>query len=148
MSSKIARVSRGTAVPAVFMVETPMHLTRRQQELLQLIQGHRPLISSDGRDVPVSLRVIATSSHDLERKVAAGNFREDLFSTLSVVTLRMPSLRERKEDIPALARYFWRIYSERFGWHLAAPGAQVIDRLLELIEPLVERLDRAFVGAR
>lgn len=113
----------------LFVDEVSESDAARQQELLQLIQGLRPLISSDGRDVPVSLRVIATSSHDLERKVAAGNFREDLFSTLSVVTLRMPSLRERKEDIPALARYFWRIYSERFDCRPDAPNQELVHRL-------------------
>jgi two-component system response regulator AtoC len=100
-----------------------------QGELLQLIQGSRPFISSDGRDVPVSLRVIGTSSHDLDRKVAAGNFREDLFSALSVVTLRMPPLRERKEDIPGLANFFWRTYSERFGCQPGPPDRELIYRL-------------------
>jgi two-component system, NtrC family, response regulator AtoC len=100
-----------------------------QLELLRLIQGSRPFISSDGRDVPVSLRVIGTSSHDLERKVAAGSFREDLFSALSVVTLRVPPLRERKEDIPGLASYFWRTYSERFGCQPEPPSRELVRRL-------------------
>jgi two-component system, NtrC family, response regulator AtoC len=101
----------------------------RQLELLQLIQGSRPFISSDGRSIPVSLRVIATSACDLEQEVATGSFRTDLFSALSAVTLRLPPLRERKEDIPQLANYFWRIYSERFGCQPAPPGPEVIERL-------------------
>lgn len=102
----------------------PVH----QLELLRLIQDSQPFISSDGRDVPVSLRVIGTSSHDLERKVAAGNFREDLFSALSVVTLRVPPLRERRGDIPVLATYFWRAYSERFGCQPEPPNRELIRR--------------------
>jgi two-component system, NtrC family, response regulator AtoC len=101
----------------------------RQSELLQLIQGYRSYIASDGRNIPVSLRVIATSARDLEQEVVAGGFRADLFSALSAVTLRLPPLRERKEDIPQLANYFWRIYSERFGCQPAPPNPQVIDRL-------------------
>lgn len=101
----------------------------RQLELLQLIEGSRPLISSDGRSAPVSLQVIATSARDLEQEVAAGKFRADLFSALSAVTLRLPPLRERKEDIPQLAAYFWRIYSERFGRQPAPPDAHVVERL-------------------
>lgn len=101
----------------------------RQSELLQLIEGSRPFISSDGRPLPVSLQVIATSARDLEQEVAAGKFRADLFSALSAVTLRLPPLRERREDIPQLAAYFWRIYSERFGRQPAPPDSHVVERL-------------------
>lgn len=101
----------------------------RQLELLQLIQGYRSFISSDSRDIPVNLRVIAASTQDLEKEVAAGNFREDLFSFLSVVTLRLPPLRDRKEDIPHLANYFWQTFSERFGSRPPAPSSQLINRL-------------------
>jgi len=101
----------------------------RQLELLELIEGSRPFISSDGKSVPVSLQVIATSARDLEQEVAAGKFRADLFSALSAVTLRLPPLRERREDIPQLAAYFWRIYSERFGRQPAPPDSQVVERL-------------------
>ncbi|TAM83878.1 MAG: sigma-54-dependent Fis family transcriptional regulator [Acidobacteria bacterium] len=101
----------------------------RQLELLQLVQGSRPFISRDGINIPVSLRVIATSTRDLEQEVAARSFRADLFSVLSAVTLRLPPLRERREDISELANYFWRIYSERFGCQPVPPGPQVIERL-------------------
>ncbi|HEX5412895.1 MAG TPA: sigma 54-interacting transcriptional regulator [Terriglobia bacterium] len=101
----------------------------RQLELLQLIQGSRSLISSDGNSIPVSLQVIATSTRDLEQEAAAGNFRADLFSALSAVTLRLPPLRERREDIPQLADYFWRIYSERFGRQPVPPDSHVVERL-------------------
>src|SRR5690348_2720836 len=101
----------------------------RQSELLQLIEGHRPFISSDAKSVPVSLQVIATSARDLEQEVAAGKFRADVFSALSAVTLRLPPLRERREDIPQLAAFFWRIYSERFGRQSAPPDPHVVERL-------------------
>lgn len=100
-----------------------------QQELLQLIQGGRSLIAEDGLNVPSTLRVICASTHDLEQDVASGKFREDLFWFLSVVTLRLPPLRERKEDIPQLASYFWQIYSQRFGCDSDAPSQQLIDLL-------------------
>jgi two-component system, NtrC family, response regulator AtoC len=101
----------------------------RQLELLQVIQGSRSFIPNDGRNIPMSLRIIATSASDLEQEVAAGSFRADLFSALCAVTLRLPPLRERKEDIPQLANYFWRTYSERFGCQPAPPGPHVIERL-------------------
>ena len=52
------------------------------------------------------MRVIAATHQNLEQRVKHGAFREDLFHRLNVIRLRLPALRERREDIPALARYF------------------------------------------
>ena len=60
----------------------------------------------------VNVRVIAASNHDIEREVAAGRFRSDLFDGLKAVAIMLPPLRERREDIPPLAQTFAeRVYS-------------------------------------
>jgi two-component system, NtrC family, response regulator AtoC len=113
----------------LFVEEVSEAMPGCQRELLQWVKDPRSFASSNGSENPVALRVIATTSLDLERAVVAGSFRADLFSALSVVTLRLPPLRERKEDIPRLADYFCRIYSERFGCQPAQPGTELMDRL-------------------
>lgn len=100
-----------------------------QLDVLRLIQGLDAFISSGATDIPATLRVIGASSRELERDVAVGKFREDLFSYLSVVTLRLPPLRERKDDIPQLVNHFWRNYSQRFGRQPDPPSQQLIDHL-------------------
>lgn len=114
----------------LFVEEVSEAMPGCQLELLQWIQGSRAFFPGAGSENSFALRVIGTSSRDLEQAVVAGSFRPDLFSALSVVTLRLPSLRERKEDIPRLANYFWRIYSERFGSRPAKPGTELMDRFL------------------
>ncbi len=112
----------------LFVEEVSEAMPGCQLELLQWVQGSPSFASSNGSENPVALRVIGTSSRDLEQAVVAGNFRPDLFSALSVVTLRLPPLRERKGDVPLLANYFWRVYSERFGCQPAQPSAELMDR--------------------
>ena len=62
------------------------------------VGGHQP--------IKANVRIIAATHQDLEQRVKQGMFREDLFHRLNVIRLRLPALRERKEDIPLLARYF------------------------------------------
>jgi two-component system response regulator HydG len=86
-----------------------------QAKLLRVLQESevRPV----GEDTPVKIdvRIIAATHRDLLQMAAEGKFREDLYYRLKVVHLQVPSLRERPEDIPLLARHFLTEYSRRFG---------------------------------
>lgn len=65
--------------------------------------------------VRVDCRILCATNQDLAAKIKAGTFREELFYRLSVITVKMPPLRERKEDVPHLARFFLERFSRRYG---------------------------------
>ncbi len=85
---------------------------RLQAKLLRALQEREIDRLGGAAAVKVDVRIIATTNRDLMAEVAAGRFREDLYFRLNVVTLSVPSLRERPGDIPALARHFARRYAE------------------------------------
>jgi len=85
-----------------------------QAKLLQVLQdGEFSRLGGKG-DVHVDVRIIAATNRDLERSVAEGRFREDLFFRLNVVSIRLPPLRQRREEIPALSDYFLKKYSVQY----------------------------------
>ncbi len=104
-----------------------------QSKLLRVLQERevQPLGSSKVEKIDV--RLLASTHRDLAAEVKAGRFREDLYYRIAVVELLVPSLRERKEDIPLLAREFARKYSERFG----------LDGVVQLAAEFLELLQRA-----
>ena len=85
-----------------------------QAKLLRVLEDHTFRRVGGVRDMTVDIRVIAASNRDLERGVAEKRFRDDLYYRLSVITIHLPPLRERKEDIAPLAEFFIRHYSQKF----------------------------------
>lgn len=83
-----------------------------QKKLLRFLQ-EREILRIGGKDrIKVDVRIIAATNKNLEKEVESGNFREDLFYRLNVVTINVPPLRERKEDIPLIANHFLIKFNE------------------------------------
>jgi two-component system response regulator AtoC len=86
-----------------------------QAKLLQLLQDGQFSRIGARAETAVKVRVICATNRNLEEEIGLGNFRQDLFYRINVVTLQLVPLRERVADIPILCDYFVRIYSEKFG---------------------------------
>lgn len=86
-----------------------------QVKLLRALQERRVRKIGESREDPVDVRVVCASHQNLARLVAAGRFREDLFYRLNVLELRMPTLRERAEDVPVLAGVLLEQLANRYG---------------------------------
>jgi DNA-binding NtrC family response regulator len=84
------------------------------------------------KDFKVNVRVFAATNKDLRKEIEAGNFREDLFHRLSVIVIRVPSLSERKDDIPLLADHFLSLIAEDYGQPKKEISAAAIKALQEL----------------
>jgi len=102
------------------------------------------------RQISVDVRIVAATHRDLPGMVAAGQFREDLWYRLAVFPIVIPPLRERREDIPDLARHFARRAATRFGLYPAEPTREEIELLMSYAWPgnvreLASVIDRAAI---
>lgn len=115
---------------SLFLDEVSEMSLGMQVKLLRVIQ-ERELTRVGGEEViAIDVRLIAATNRDLLKEIAAGRFREDLFYRLNVVTLRVPPLRERIEDIPLLAQDFLVRFAEKNHKTIKGFTPQAMDRLL------------------
>jgi two-component system response regulator AtoC len=101
-----------------------------QAKLLRALQEGEIQPVGSGRIEKVDVRVVASTNRDLAADVKVGTFREDLYYRIAVVELVVPPLRDRKDDIPALADEFARRYGERFGLGNVSLEGALVDALV------------------
>ncbi|MBZ5531514.1 MAG: sigma-54 dependent transcriptional regulator [Acidobacteriia bacterium] len=102
-----------------------------QAKLLHLLQDGTFSRIGGQEDKKVHVRFICATNRDLESEIAAGHFREDLFYRMNVVNLHLPPLRERLEDLPAMAQYFLQKYNEKHNCRTAPLSEAAISRMQE-----------------
>jgi DNA-binding NtrC family response regulator len=136
----------------VFLDEINSTTPKLQVKLLRVLQEHEFERVGDTQTIRVDTRVVAASNRDLLEETEAGAFREDLYYRLNVVTIYLPPLRERREDIPELVGHFLRIYNEENDRHVPHVEARAMEALQEYdwpgnVRELQNYVERAVVLA-
>ncbi len=101
-----------------------------QVKLLRVLQEGEIKPVGSQKSVKVDVRIVAATHRDLEEMVRSGKFREDLYYRLKVIEIDIPPLRDRKEDIPELARVFLKKYSLKLGKNVRDISRSAMDRLM------------------
>jgi transcriptional regulator with PAS, ATPase and Fis domain len=107
----------------------------QQVKLLRVLQERQFYRVGGHKPISTNVRIVAATNRDLEKMVEEGNFRQDLFYRLNVVSVHIPPLRERKEDIPELARLFLKEFAVKYGKPLPELAPKTIVSLLEYTWP-------------
>jgi Nif-specific regulatory protein len=115
----------------VFLDEIGETSTTLQLKLLRVLQEREFERVGGTETVKVNVRILAATNKNLEEAIKKMAFREDLYYRLNVVTLFLAPLRERKEDIPLLSKYFLRIYNQRMSKRVSEISPQTMDLLLK-----------------
>lgn len=126
---------------------------KMQADILRVIETRRFTRLGGDREIDVDFRIICATTHDLESAVQAGTFRKDLYYRLNVVAIPIPPLRERKLDIPSIARAFIKKYSQSMNKNIIDISNETLDMLVEYdwpgnVRELRNVIERAMVVAK
>jgi two-component system response regulator HydG len=131
--------------------EIPMHL---QVKLLRVLQeGEIERLGAGGKPTRIDIRLVAATNKDLHKAVKEGRFREDLYYRLNVISLTIPPLRDRRDDIPLLAEHFIQVYREKNGKQIVGCQRRALELLCDYgwpgnVRELENAIERAVVLTR
>jgi len=114
----------------VFLDEIGEMGVAMQVKLLRFLEEKTFRRVGGTRDIQVEVRIIAATNRNLEEAVRSGQFREDLFYRLRVIPIRLPSLRERRDDIPLLVEHFLAHYNQEFRKNTAGVAPEAMERMI------------------
>lgn len=146
---KLEMADKGT----VFLDEIGNISVKMQMDLLRVIETRQFTRLGGDQVINVDFRVICATNKDLENAVRDGSFREDLYYRLNVFSIVLPPLRERKTDIPLLARYFLKKYAQAMNKNVTDFAPETLEMLTRYewpgnVRELRNVIERAMVGAR
>jgi two-component system nitrogen regulation response regulator NtrX len=137
----------------IFLDEIGDMSARTQAKVLRVLQSGEVERVGSEKIVRVDVRVVAATNRDLEKEIADGRFREDLFYRLNVVPIRTPPLRERTADIPELAEYFIRRYAADQNYPVRELSPEAVEQLQSMpwrgnVRELKNLLERLLILSR
>ncbi|WP_456424176.1 sigma-54-dependent transcriptional regulator [Lutibacter sp.] len=124
-AGKFEAANKGT----IFLDEIGDMSLSAQAKVLRALQENKISRVGSDKDIKVDVRVIAATNKDLKKEIEVGNFREDLYHRLAVILIKVPSLNERREDIPLLINFFAKRIAEEQGTATKQFSAKAIELL-------------------
>ncbi|WP_094604863.1 Regulatory protein AtoC [Sporomusa silvacetica DSM 10669] len=123
-----------------------------QAKLLRVVQEKEVVPLGSGNRRKIDVRIVCATNRDLKKMVAEGNFREDLYFRLNVVTINLPALRQRREDIPLLAEHFVNKYNKKMAKQIKSIEPAFLEMLTQYdfkgnVRELENIIERAMVFA-
>jgi DNA-binding NtrC family response regulator len=124
-----------------------------QAKILRVLQDRQFERLGGSERITIDVRVIVATNKDLEKAIREGTFRQDLYYRLKVVTLHLPPLRERREDIPELVRYFLQIFAPEINRNVKNIAPRALEKLMRYrwpgnVRELENAVKRALVIAK
>jgi DNA-binding NtrC family response regulator len=146
---KLEMADKGT----LFLDEIGNIGRKMQMDLLRVIESRQFTRLGGDKQIHVDFRIISATNRDLEQAVKEGSFREDLYYRLNVFSITLPPLRERKSDIPLIARFFLKRFARSMNKSVTDISPETLDMLMKYnwpgnIRELRNVIERAMVGAK